>query len=194
MRWGDSVSTIHSLIYTTEEASGGVPRWIRKGYARAQPDRGRRGEHGGRSDLAGFMSFDIPILAVGDHGQLPPVGSPFNLMADPVLRLEQIFRQEAGSAIIEVATLAGSRCATGAGIWLWSAKNRQGAAGNGIIVQELLSNWKTDLLVLCGYNATRIKLNQAIREMRDMESPLPQSGDQVVCLRNNRMKHNLQRP
>src|SRR6185369_4221558 len=30
MRRGDSVSTIHSLIYTTEEGSGGVPKWIRK--------------------------------------------------------------------------------------------------------------------------------------------------------------------
>jgi exodeoxyribonuclease-5 len=45
------------------------------------------------------------------------------------------------------------------------------------------------LLVLCGYNATRTKLNQAIREMRDMTGPEPQSGDRVVCLRNNRTKH-----
>ncbi|HUD11913.1 MAG TPA: AAA family ATPase, partial [Candidatus Saccharimonadia bacterium] len=30
MRRGDSISTIHSLIYTTEEAPGGAPKWIRK--------------------------------------------------------------------------------------------------------------------------------------------------------------------
>jgi exodeoxyribonuclease-5 len=44
-------------------------------------------------------------------------------------------------------------------------------------------------LILCGYNATRVKLNAAIRQMRDVESVEPQSGDQVVCLRNNRTKH-----
>ena len=56
-------------------------------------------------------------------------------------------------------------------------------------MQEMLENWNPELLVLCGYNATRVKLNAAIRQMRDMTSPEPQSGDVVVCLRNNRAKH-----
>ncbi|HUD11193.1 MAG TPA: ATP-binding domain-containing protein, partial [Candidatus Saccharimonadia bacterium] len=59
----------------------------------------------------------------------------------------------------------------------------------GQLVQELLENWRPELLIVCGYNATRVKLNQAIRGLRDMETPEPQSGDQVVCLRNNRTKH-----
>jgi exodeoxyribonuclease-5 len=58
-----------------------------------------------------------------------------------------------------------------------------------VMVQELLDSWRPDLLILCGYNATRVKLNAAIRGMRDMESAEPQSGDVVVCLRNNRTKH-----
>jgi exodeoxyribonuclease-5 len=42
---------------------------------------------------------------------------------------------------------------------------------------------------MCGYNATRVKLNQAIRGYRDIASPAPVSGDYVVCLRNNRARH-----
>jgi exodeoxyribonuclease-5 len=59
----------------------------------------------------------------------------------------------------------------------------------GVMVQELLESWRPDLLILCGYNKTRVQLNAAIRGMREVESAAPQSGDQVVCLRNNRTKH-----
>ena len=34
-----------------------------------------------------LLGYGIPILAVGDHGQLPPVNSNFNLMGDPDVRL-----------------------------------------------------------------------------------------------------------
>lgn len=190
MRRGDSVSTIHSLIYTTEETSGSVPQWIRKDTLERSlivVDEASMVDEGIWQDL---LSFDIPILAVGDHGQLPPVGSPFNLMANPAIKLERIFRQEADSPIIQVATLARETGRLpvgefGAGV----RKMDRNLPETGVEVQELLSNWKTDLLILCGYNATRVRLNQAIREMRDMESPLPQSGDRVVCLRNNRTRH-----
>ena len=48
----------------------------------------------------------VPVLAVGDHGQLPPVQSSFNLMASPDLRLEEIHRQAAGSPVLAVARWA----------------------------------------------------------------------------------------
>ncbi len=189
MRRGDSVSTIHSLIYTTEDSAGGTPNWIRKDALERSliiVDEASMVDEAIWQDL---LSFEIPILAVGDHGQLPPVGSDFNLMAVPQLRLERIFRQEEGSAIIEVATLARETGVLpvqefGPGV----RKLDRALPETGLVVEELLSNWREDLLILCGYNATRIKLNQAIRELRDMTSPAPQSGDRVVCLRNNRSK------
>jgi exodeoxyribonuclease-5 len=190
MKRGDSVSTIHSLIYTTQEGPGGTVKWVRKDSLERSlivVDEASMVDEAIWRDL---LSFDIPILAVGDHGQLPPVGSSFNLMAEPTIRLERIFRQEADSPIIEVATLARETGLLpvreyGAGV----RKLNRAEPETGTVVQELLSNWKTDLLVLCGYNATRTKLNQAIREMRDMTGAEPQSGDRVVCLRNNRTKH-----
>ncbi|HEX3082474.1 MAG TPA: AAA family ATPase [Candidatus Saccharimonadia bacterium] len=187
-RKGDTVSTIHSLIYTAEEG-GDVPVWVRKDVLDAGlivVDEASMVDEAIWKDL---LSFGVPVLAVGDHGQLPPVGSAFNLMADPQLRLERIFRQEAGSPIIEVATLARESGVLpvkqyGAGV----QKLDRAQPETGIMVQELLESWRPDLLVLCGYNATRTKLNAAIRGMRDVEGLAPQSGDQVVCLRNNRGK------
>lgn len=190
MRRGDSVSTIHSLIYTTEADAGGAPHWVRKEALERSlivVDEASMVDEMIWNDL---LAFGIPILAVGDHGQLPPVGSGFNLMAKPQVRLERIFRQEADSPIIEVATLARETgilpvAEFGAGV----RKMDRALPETGVMVQELLESWRPELLILCGYNATRVKLNQAIREMRDMSSPEPQSGDQVVCLRNNRGKH-----
>ena len=190
MRRGDSVSTIHSLIYTTKDGASALPTWERKATLERSlivVDEASMVDDSIWQDL---LSFGIPVLAVGDHGQLPPVGSAFNLMAQPQLKLERIFRQVEGSPIIAVATMARETGLLpvkqfGAGV----LKLDRAQPETGIIVQELLQNWQTDLLVLCGYNATRIKLNQAIREMRDMVSPEPQSGDRVVCLRNNRVKH-----
>ncbi len=190
MRKGDSVSTIHSLIYTTEEGAGGMPKWVRKETLERSlliVDEASMVDEAIWQDL---LSFGIPILAVGDHGQLPPVGSSFNLMASPQVRLERIFRQEADSAIIGVATLARETGVLpvgefGAGV----RKLDRTLPETGLMVQEQLESWRPDLLILCGYNATRVKLNGAIRGMRDMVSAEPQSGDQVVCLRNNRGKH-----
>jgi ATP-dependent exoDNAse (exonuclease V) alpha subunit len=184
----DNVSTIHSLIYDAETDGLGNTHWILK------PD-------GPQFDLIvvdeasmvdeliwqDLLSFQIPILAVGDHGQLPPVAGRFNLMQNPTLKLERIFRQAEDSAIIEVATLARM---TGVipvkkfddGV----VKLDRADSETGQLVQEMLENWQPDLLVLCGYNHTRVKLNRAIRESKGYESPEPQSGYAVVCLRNNR--------
>ena len=190
MRRGDSVSTIHSLIYTTEESNGGAVKWVRKEALERSLIVVDEASMVDEAIWADLLSFKIPILAVGDHGQLPPVGSVFNLMADPQLRLERIFRQEEGSPIIELATLARETGVLpvreyGPGV----RKLDRALPETGMVIEEMLDSWHDDLLILCGYNATRIKLNQAIRELRDMTTPEPQSGDQVVCLRNNRTRH-----
>ena len=52
-----------------------------------------------------LRSFGVPILAVGDHGQLPPVGGVGSLMKNPNLRLEQIHRQAEGNPIIALSKM-----------------------------------------------------------------------------------------
>lgn len=184
----DSVTTIHSLIYTSSETSGATPVWTLKDKLERDliiVDEASMVDEVIWRDL---LSFGVPVLAVGDHGQLPPVGSSFNLMAAPTLRLEKIWRQAEDSPIIEVATLARTAGQIpvgefGAGV----RKLDRSSAETGQVVQEMLEAWKPELLVLCGYNYTRVKLNQAIREFTGAESPEPRPGDRVVCLRNNRV-------
>lgn len=190
-RKDDSVSTIHSLIYTTtEKESGAAPVWVRKDKLERDLIIVDEASMVDEAIWADLLSFDIPILAVGDHGQLPPVASSFSLMKEPQIRLERIFRQAEGSPIIEVSTIArqsGSLPVKEYGPGILKLDRAQPETG--LMVQELLESWRPDLLILCGYNATRVKLNQAIRGYRDMETSEPQSGDQVVCLRNNRTQH-----
>ncbi len=53
-----------------------------------------------------LLTFGIPVLAAGDHGQLPPIEGTFNLMDNPVLKLEEIFRQERENPIIKISEIA----------------------------------------------------------------------------------------
>ncbi len=53
--------------------------------------------------LRTLLSFGVPILAVGDHGQLPPVNGTGSLMQNPDLRLEKIHRQAEGNRIIALS-------------------------------------------------------------------------------------------
>jgi ATP-dependent exoDNAse (exonuclease V) alpha subunit len=187
---GDSVSTIHGLIYTTEETADGNPKWIRRDKLDRDLVIVDEASMVDRDIWEDLLSFNIPVLAVGDHGQLPPIGSSFYLMEKPMVRLDRIFRQASDSPIIEVATLARQSGVIpikmfGPGV----VKLDQSDPETGIAVQEILENWKPELLILCGYNQTRVKLNQTIRQMRDITSREPVAGDQVVCLRNNRTKH-----
>ncbi len=189
-RKGDSVSTIHALIYNVEvDKAGSVTGWTKRdelGCDLIIVDEASMVDEAIWRDL---LSFEIPILAVGDHGQLPPINSSFNLMANPHLRLERIFRQAEASPIIEVATLARTTGVIpvkkfGNGV----VKLARSSSETGQVVQEMLENYSSDLLILCGYNHTRVKLNQAVREYRDYYSPEPVSGDYVVCLRNDRKR------
>ncbi|HAM96859.1 TPA: hypothetical protein DCP76_03630 [Patescibacteria group bacterium] len=41
------------------------------------------------------------------------------------------------------------------------------------------------MMVLTGYNKTRVNLNKGIRQLLEFESPEPQYGDRVICLKNN---------
>ena len=49
------------------------------------------------------IKFGVPIIVVGDHGQLPPVKGKFNLMENPIFKLEQIHRQAADNPIIKLS-------------------------------------------------------------------------------------------
>ena len=133
-----------------------------------------------------LLSFQRPILAVGDHGQLPPVEGKFNLMSAPMLRLEEIYRQEKGNPIIVVSELA--RKYGEIPIMDFSPYVRKLSREDSDTQEFLsdhLSSYDQNSMVLVGYNNTRVKLNSGIRQYLEFDSPIPQVEDRVICLRNN---------
>jgi exodeoxyribonuclease-5 len=133
-------------------------------------------------DLTGH---GVPVLAVGDHGQLPPVRSSFNLMASPDIRLEKIHRQNeespSGMAILTMARWAREQGHVPPGwygpdaVKLTMAEHESGLAG--------LHPAEADLII-CATNAARTAHNQLMRAWHGRSGP-PQVGDTVTCLRNN---------
>jgi exodeoxyribonuclease-5 len=126
-------------------------------------------------------SFGIPVLYVGDHGQLPPVSrDQINLMLNPNYRLETIHRQALDNPIIWVANQA----RLGKSI-------KYGSYGT--TVQKItdrkvsLDLMKLASQILCGKNRTRTSLNNQIRTSKGMKLGLPMPSDKLICLKNNNM-------
>ena len=186
----DSVSTIHGLIYTPlENEAGQIAGWARK--EELERDLIVVDEASMVDGLiwADLCSYNIPIVAVGDHGQLPPIAGAFNLMQRPELLLTQIHRQAAGNPIIRVSEFARTsglvppeRYGPGVVKYLKDDPDAQERTG------ELLEGWTPETLILCGYNTTRNRINQFVRAARGFEGARPASGDRVICLRNNHKK------
>jgi exodeoxyribonuclease-5 len=183
----DSVGTIHSLIYTPivnerEEIVG----WKTKETIEcdliiideASMIDGLIWEH--------LLAYRKPIIVVGDHGQLPPIKGNFNLMQKPDITLVEIHRQAAHNPIIHLSIQARETGQIKAGAYSDTViKFGPNDSETRERMDELLSNYTNDSLILCGYNATRKRLNTYIRTARGFDSPEPATGDRVICLRNN---------
>jgi exodeoxyribonuclease V len=122
-----------------------------------------------------LLKTRIPILAVGDHGQLPPVKDLFRLMESPDIRLEEIHRQAKDSPIIELSIMART-----------SGHIPVGDYGDGV---KKLRRGPTPPdprefdAIICGKNSTRVKINQLVRRVYGHEGD-PKPGEPIICLRN----------
>lgn len=186
----DSVGTIHGLIYTPRESEDGrITGWDRKDLLEKDLIIVDEASMVDGNIWADLLSFGVPIIAVGDHGQLPPIAGQFNLMQAPELLLTQIHRQATENPIIKVSQFArttglvpAERYGPGVVKYLKDDCDAQEKTG------ELLESWTPETMILCGYNSTRNKINQFVRAARGFEGPAPSSGDRVICLRNNHKK------
>jgi exodeoxyribonuclease-5 len=131
----------------------------------------------GKELLDDLTALNMPIVAIGDPGQLPPISkSDVNLMADPDMVLSKIHRQAADSGIIRLAT-----------------QIRHGNGMDGIDSSDVVIGDKTDVrhddtadVFICGFNKTRSWLNQAARRRQKRELPFDQPGEKIICLANDR--------
>jgi exodeoxyribonuclease-5 len=157
-----------------------------------------------------LLSMGIPVFAVGDHGQLDAVGDVGTLMKRPDLRLEKIHRQAEGSPIIvlahivrETGDLPRAPPSGDGGLIQYLAYKDVSQLMKGLIADTA----PQDLAMLAWRNATRVLMNQTVRQIKysyggagggaqgagcgaqgagglGWRSP-PQPGDQIVCLKNS---------
>lgn len=190
---GDYCGTIHSLIYDPIIGQGGQICGFRpKGSIDQDIIIADEASMIDEQLFTDLKAYGRPIVAIGDHGQLPPVFGRFNLMESPDIRLEKIHRQAAEHPIIRLSILAREEGHIPAGEY-----------GEGILKVSKDEGWKIlnampdlpEALVMCGRNETRGKLNRFIRARcgrvaRDLagstDHPVP--GDKVICLKNNKFE------
>lgn len=172
-------NTIHSTIYQLEENEKGKLRF------RLKP-RHKLGVQGFFIDEASMVSEDIfkdllsynlPLVFIGDHAQLEPIGNGFNIMKKPDYILEKIHRN--ASTIAKFANHI-----------------RQGNTPDSFPSFDetvILCN-KKDLKaqegaeydqVICGYNKTRNDWNSRIRRVKGFAKTL-NKNEKLICLKNNR--------
>ena len=189
----DFVGTIHSLIYRPIEENDELT-WELKKDSEVNFDLIIVDEASMINEelFRDLSSFRIPILAVGDHGQLPPISGQLNLVEKPDFKLEKIHRQAEGNPIIHVSRLAREE---GFVPYQKFSDKVMKLRFNKDKIREFVSGANedfTDTAILCGFNRTRVNFNDSIRKVihkdRKTDGPIP--GDRVICLKNNRRAKN----
>jgi len=192
----DYIGTIHGLIYKAETRWDDTLKchvivdWTRK-------DRDDVWHHIFIIDEASMVSKEIwrdlcyyekTTISVGDTGQLPPVGSAFNLLENPEYKLTEIHRQALNSPIIKLSKFIREEGYVPENTFFskevfsldWRSKPAQ-KIWNSV-------NFDDDLIALCAFNTTRANLNDQIREKLGFKEAVPYPGEKIVCLQNN---HNI---
>lgn len=127
-----------------------------------------------------LLSHHIHVLALGDPGQLPPVRAESNGVLDnPHIFLDEIMRQEKDGEIIRLTM----DIRAGKPLELFNGKDVR------IVDQNELNKpgiWKWPDQIIVAKNATRHSINTFLRrELYGRTNPFPETGDKIICLRND---------
>jgi len=180
----DDASTIHSLIYRATESETEEPTFVLNGDSEASRAKlividecSMVDEELGRD----LLSFGRKVLVLGDPAQLPPVkGGGFFTEAEPDVMLSEVHRQAADNPIIRLSMTIREGGALAPGDYGETRiVSRKG------LDPALVTSADQ---VLVGMNKTRRAYNRRLRELRGFSGEFPQSGEKLVCLRNNRKK------
>ncbi len=125
-----------------------------------------------------ILSFNIPVIALGDRNQLPPVfGKPY-FLRQPDIILTEIMRQNENNPIIYLSQLA-----------IKGKPIKYGSYGKCQVINE--DQMSDELLtyndvIICGKNSTRDLFNTYFRHnIKHIEGTQPVIGDKIICRKNN---------
>lgn len=123
-----------------------------------------------------LLSFDKPIVFIGDHGQLEPVGKNINLMANPDYKLETIHRN-AG----EIAHFA-NHLRQGGIAREFKTEGAVQIAGSRQVTDNHLTSTSQ---IIAAFNRFRVQMNLRVRKSLNRKN-LIDNGEKIICLRNNK--------
>ena len=175
-RRGIHATTIHSLIYTPEKLPDGTVEFVLKPILDCGGIIVDEASMVSEELYHDLCSFNIPIVWIGDHGQLEPVGTEFNLMHNPMYKLETIHRN-AG----EIAQFA-QHLRQGRPAAAWNGDGSQIEFGTYWDVSP--KQYSEADQIICAYNKTRVRTNKTVRDYLGYENVL-EIGEKVICLQNN---------
>lgn len=179
-------STIHSLIYEPEKDDegrivlyNGVPNFILKRSLEADGIIVDEASMVGRDIYKDLQHFGLPLIFVGDHGQLEPVSEGMNLMQNPDFTLETIHRNAGEIAFFAEHIRRGNRPAS------WKSQGKVAFVSRYDAHEYFL---KSDQII-CAFNKTRVQVNKFVRQqLGRTKADWPEPEDKIMCLRNNREK------
>lgn len=126
-----------------------------------------------------LKSFGVPIIALGDLNQLPPVFGKSGFLNDPDVILTQIMRQAEGNPIIYLSQQVLKDEPLKIGVYKNSA----------VISSSDLDEYKFKNadIVLTGTNRLRYNINNMFREhiYKGLKLDRPNVGEKIICRRNN---------
>ena len=143
-----------------------------------------------------LLQFRVPILAVGDHGQLPPVKGAGTLMRAPDLRLETIHRQAADSPIIALSARIretgdiDDALEDGEAFFTMAARDLDDWIAKRFPPSRLLIDPRPPegimgTALISWTNRARVNLNRDVRDALGCKGKPPMKGEAVICLKNN---------
>jgi len=180
----EGASTIHSLIYRTRETGDEQPSFELWDDAPASKAKLIVVDECSMVDAElgrDLLSFDCPLLVLGDPAQLPPIqGGGFFTDSEPDAMLTEVHRQAQDDPIVRMSMAVREGRSLEAGQFGESEVVRRDALDpNRVMAADQ---------ILVGRNNTRRAYNMRVRQKNGIEDALPVAGDKLVCLRNNRKK------
>lgn len=179
-------TTIHGLIYSIVMKNGypliknGMPVFEKKDKLEYDGILVDEASMISKELYEDLISFNIPVIFFGDHGQLEPIGDSINLMKEPDYRLEQIHRNAGPIAYFAEYIRKGYRPASFRDCK--EVKFVQPYEAKEILLRENQRNFQS----ICAYNNFRCEGNKFYRKEKGFNEHSPQVDDKIICLKNNK--------
>lgn len=178
-------STIHSMIYRIKDENAGVPEFelnpesdLEGAELAILDECSMLGEEIGKD----LLSFGTKILVLGDPAQLPPIsGTGFFTSGEPDIMLTEVHRQARDNPIIAMSM----RIREGQQLEVGTYGESRVISRADMTTADVM---ETDQIIV-GLNRTRQRYNARLRELHGRKTQLPEHGDKLVCLKNDRREH-----